>query len=191
MSQYEDAEARHTTFAFRDGSHVISIRPERRTAVSLFMLFWLGAWTVGGFFVLKSLLENFHLFLLFWLGGWVFGELFALSTLCWLNFGAEVLRVSRGDLEVSATIFGLARRRLYKGTIIRDLQVSPRLQTAGDFGQASIPGIPFFGTQQSGRIKFTYGAKTVFIGPDLDEAEAALIVEKLRPLLPRSVLREG
>jgi len=48
--------------------------------VALFLIFWLCAWTVGGFTALKSLLTQDdmplfgRLFMLFWLGGWACGE---------------------------------------------------------------------------------------------------------------------
>ena len=51
------------------------IIPPRRSLAILFILGWLGAWTVGGVTAGASLFHRFSLFILFWMFAWLFGEL--------------------------------------------------------------------------------------------------------------------
>jgi len=49
-----------------------------RVFMGLFLLFWLGGWTVGFFSALSEILSGKgSAFLVFWLGGWTLGGLFA------------------------------------------------------------------------------------------------------------------
>ncbi len=70
-----DRDIYSTTYSWQNGRAGILQYP-----VAIFMLFWLGGWTVGGFMAAKELLFGEKmplfgkLFILFWLGAWAFGE---------------------------------------------------------------------------------------------------------------------
>lgn len=181
--QYEDVSAPRFRLEAVDGYDQISI-PAQRSAWGLFLLIWLCGWTVGGYHAITSLFSATgpQAFLVFWLCGWALGEVFAATSLAWMIAGVERLRVIGQDLEVSYRLAGLSRTSLYRGRDIRNLAACMPIT----FGRRNQVPLPFLKTNKVGSIRFTYGARTVFLGDSLDEAEGQLIVDYLRRRLARS-----
>lgn len=163
----------------RDGpGERIRIRARRQIFPLLFLPVWLAGWTAGGVMAIRQVFENFSAFLLFWLCGWALGWVFAASTIAWMIWGSEVLAVVGRDLEVSTQIGPWSRRKVYRGSEIRDLGVSD----TNPF-QAFRFDSPLVGGRR-GMIRFDYGARTIRAGASLEEAEAKMVVERLAGKLP-------
>jgi hypothetical protein len=183
--RYEDAAAPRYLIETRGGVEQIRIKQKGAVFVALFMGVWLTLWTVGGATAIATLAAHFNLFLIFWLCGWALGWLFVASTLAWQVFGSETLRVVGSDLEISHKVFNFEKSKLYRGTDIRHLSGS----AAPDFFRGVRISNPFIRLTQrydSGSVKFTYGARTIYAAGGLDEAEGRLIADWLSKRLPRS-----
>lgn len=158
--------------------------PARRSWFGLpFLCFWLLGWTVGGIVAAGSLVQDFDLFLVFWLCGWAVGWLFVALTIAWQINGKEILRVIGGDLEVTHSALGLGKSWLFRGQDIADLRAGDIPESP--FGSYNVDA-PLLKWRKWGSVKFRYGARTVYLGTPLDEAEGQMIVEILRPRLPRT-----
>jgi hypothetical protein len=160
----------------------IRIPAPRQIFVMLFLPVWLAGWTVGGAVALSTLLKTFQPFLLFWLCFWAAGWLFAASTIAWMFFGSETLRIVGGDLEVTKRLLGWSPRKLFRGGDIRHLRAAVQLPGPYRFYWQT----PFFWRGQGGAVQFDYGARTVYVAAGLDEAEGRRIVERLAGQLPAS-----
>ncbi|GLS19895.1 hypothetical protein GCM10007874_29120 [Labrys miyagiensis] len=185
--QYEEIKAPRFRTETVDGYDQIIVPPQRNAFVMLFLLVWLCGWTIGGATAMHNLLSRpFQPFLAFWLCGWLLGEGFVLVSLGWMSTGAEILRSVGSDLEVSYCMLGFTRSKLYRGTAISDLSASasPVFSLNGRYGQMSLP---FLGGNKTGSVKFTYGARAIYLAVGLDEAEGQLIVERLSKKLPATV----
>ena len=162
-----------------DGSgERIRIKARRQIFALLFMPIWLAGWTAGGVMAIRQVFENFDAFLLFWLCAWALGWLCVASTIAWMIWGSEVLAVVGRDLEVSTQIGPWSRRKVYRGSEIRDL----RAGEASPF-QAFRFDSPLLGGR-FGMIRYDYGARTIRVGASLEEAEAKMVVERLMAKLP-------
>ena len=172
-----------------DGVEQIRIPMRRNWFVLLFLSFWICGWTFGGLAAFSQLSQDFDWFLVFWLGGWVLGWVFAAATIGSQLAGSEIIRVTGRDLEISVGIGPFRRRRLYRGDRIQYLDSSDPNPMGWAWWQGSRQSrSPFgaFGKPQQGAIKFDYGAETLYAASSVDEAEGRMIVDWLRPKLPRS-----
>ncbi len=172
-------QARYVIEPTRDGE-VLTIPAVRNIFVMIFLSVWLAGWTVGGIGAIGALLLTFEPFLVFWLMGWALGWLAASSTLAWLYTGKQILRFRGQDLEVCLKVFGFVWPKVYQGREIRELSVAQLDQWPMRRG----PQLPFGILGGSGAVQFTYGARTRFLAPGMDQAEAARIVEWLKKRLP-------
>jgi hypothetical protein len=77
---------------------------------------------------------------------------------------------------------GLSRRWLYQGAEIRHLEVSVRPAAVSRLGGTA----PFTRMDRTGSVKFDYGARTIYLAPGLEDAEGAMIVDRLATQLPAS-----
>ena len=130
---------------------------------------------------IRQVFENFEPFLLFWLCAWALGWVFAASTIAWMIWGSEVLAVVGRDLEVSTQIGPWSRRKIYRGTELRDLKVGE----PSPFQTFRLDN-PLLASR-FGMIRFDYGARTIRAGASLEEAEAKMVVERLVKKLPATV----
>ena len=170
-----------------DGVEQIRIPMRRNWFVLLFLSFWICGWTVGGLAATAQLSQQFDWFLVFWLGGWLLGWVFAAATIGSQLAGAQIIRVAGRDLEMSIGVGRLRRRRLYRGDRIRNLDSSDPNPMGWEWWQRGGQS-PFgvFGHQHQGAIKFDYGAETIYAASSATEAEGRMIVDWLKPRLPRS-----
>jgi hypothetical protein len=165
-----------------DGAEQIRIPMRRNWFVLLFVGFWICGWTVGGIAAMYEVATEPNAFLIFWLGGWAIGWLFAAATIASQIGGSEIIRVIGHDLEVSIGVGGLRWRRLYRGDHIRFLGSSDPNPMGWPWRTSQVN--PF--RPRWGAIKFDYGAQTIYAASSADEAEGRMIVDWLRPKLPRS-----
>jgi hypothetical protein len=172
-----------------DGGERVVIPARRNFFVMAFMIVWLCGWTVGGVTALSSLFVKFVPFVALWSCGWALGEAFVLASLVWMAAGKESLRVVRGDLELAAEIAGFARRRVYRGADVRDLSACAPV-ARNPYGRGKMD-FPLLWAPSFGCVKFSYGARTIYAGVGLDEPEGRLIVDWLRPRLPKTAIAKS
>src|SRR2546426_280129 len=159
-----------------DGFH-ITIPGARRRFLSLFLLAWLGGWFFGernAFSELTTGAAAERGFLTFWLVGWTLGGLAVAYLILWTTFGRERLILRPDSLLLRREILGFGRNRSYDIRYVKDLRVA---SAAGAFDYRH--SLQFWGLG-GGRIAFDYGARTVYCAPAIDDAEAKLLIEKLR-----------
>ena len=162
------------------GGEEIRVGAKRNLPAILFLPLWLSVWTVGMAVGVAQLAEDFAPAPLLWLALLTVIWLLVGALLGWYLAGSTVLRVEGGDLEIGARLLGITRTRRYRASEVSGLTVaaSPPYhvgRTAGPF-----PG-------EGCRIRFNYGTRTVHAATGRDEAEAHLILERLRKRLPRSI----
>ncbi|MGD0722570.1 MAG: hypothetical protein ABR970_16155 [Roseiarcus sp.] len=178
--RYEQTEPARFTVETVGGAERITIGAQRSVFVALFLIVWLGGWTFGGVAAMASFARHFQPFLLFWLCGWALGWAFVVVALGWMLSGSESLRVIGSDLAISYRLFGLTRTRLFRGADIRGLAACE----TPFYGRTNQVNLPFFGGSRFGCLGFSYGARSVYVGAGLDQAEGRLILDRLRDRLP-------
>jgi hypothetical protein len=165
-----------------DGAEQIRIPMRRNWFVLIFLSFWICGWTIGGVAAMYEVSRDFNWFLVFWLGGWALGWAFAAVTIASQIAGSEIIRVLGRDLETSIGVGRIRWRRLYRGDHIRNLRSS----------DPNPMGWPFRFQQtnifrpRAGAIKFDYGSQTICAATSAEEAEGRMVVDWLRPRLPRT-----
>lgn len=164
-----------------DGAEQIRIPMRRNWFVLLFVAFWICMWTIGGFAAMYELSQHFDLFLVVWLAMWALGWCFAAATIGAQIAGSEIIRVAGRDLEISIGVGKLRWRRMYRGDKVRNLRSSDPNPWGFPW---RMPAMPF--STRMGAIKFDYGARTIAAAASVDEAEGRMIVDWLKPRLPRS-----
>lgn len=164
------------------GGEIIRIPARRSVPFLLFISIWLAGWTAGGLSVIGEFRASHDLFLGFWLCAWAAGVGFASLMIVWMLAGSETLRVIQGDLENSWRIGPVTWRKLYEGARVQTLKPAPQHPFFSSFRVSA----PFGIYSQFGAVQFDYGARTIRLAPGLDEAEARLIVERLRKGLPKA-----
>ncbi len=160
----------------------IRIRARHRVFALPFLILWISLWTLGGIAAFVEFARTGEPFLATWLIIWALSWLVVALIIAWMITGSEILRVSTGDLEIGHSLLGWMRVRTYRGAEIGHLSASESPPFYAQF----YPQIPFM-RAQSGSIKFSYGARTVYAAQGLDEAEGRMIVEWLRRRLPDAV----
>ncbi|MDE3175322.1 MAG: hypothetical protein KGM15_04335 [Pseudomonadota bacterium] len=173
--------------AAADGGQRIVVPARRSLFLMAFLTVWLAGWSFGGAAAMARMWADFSPFLAFWLCGWALGEAGVIATLAWMAAGRETIRAAGADLEISAELLGFVRRRLYRGAHIHNLSAagSPEL-----FARRRLDN-PMLWAPASGGVKFVYGARTVYAGVGLDEAEGAMIVDLLKRRLPKGAAAGG
>jgi len=122
------------------------------------------------------------LFMLAWLGAWTVGGGFALYAFFWQLAGKEIIEVSYDSIKIQRAIFRFGKIKEYLATHIKDLRVAPQTMDNNMFGwsrASSVWGI------SGGFLTFDYGAQTFRFGGGADEAEAKQILEKIVSRFPQ------
>ena len=180
--RYEELEAPRFSLETMGGREELVVRAQRKPLMMAFMLLPLGGWTIAGVSAITPLWsQGLQPDLLFWLAGWVLGEACILAPLCWMLFGSETVRVVGSDLEIGYRMLGLAKQKLFLGSQVRQLSACTPPPLHPD-DQLSLPII--FGPAKSGSVKFSYGARTIYLATGLDEPEGQRIVDWLKRRLP-------
>lgn len=158
----------------------IIIPSKKNILIILFVSLWLMGWFVGETMVLGTLLfgktpMGFEtIFFIVWLSLWTIGGLSAIVILLWNVVGQEVITLSRDRLEIARKVFGIGPSKEYIVSEVKNLRIFIDRNT---FTRRSV--MSFWGFS-GGLIKFDYGMKTVRFAQSIDEAEAVIILEKLK-----------
>jgi len=158
----------------------IRVKARRRVWPMVFLPFWLTAWTAGGIGAIYALFQDFQPFLVLWLCFWAVAWVAVAGVLVWMFTGSETVRVVDSDVEIAHHALGMTRRWLYEGRRVRNL----RLAEQPPWPFRTQFQVPFLNLYQSGAVKFDYGPRTVRALSGLDEAEGAMVVERLLAQLP-------
>ncbi|MBA5778824.1 hypothetical protein H2509_16990 [Stappia sp. F7233] len=148
-----------------------------------FLIFWLGAWTIGGFSALTRLINGSieesvgRYFTIFWLGGWAIGWLLVFFTVTWMLFGKEFIIIKSQAIIRYLNLPLLSKRRYYNPLNVSNVRAIT--QFAG--GRRGHLDIPIIGKSEA--VAFDYGSKTVRLGVGLDEAEAESVASAIRDKL--------
>ena len=152
--------------------------PARRHILAVIILpVWLAGWCLSEVFVVLQIAfgENRQPLLILWAAAWTVGGAFAAFTLMWNLAGRERVLLEPGAVVHRYEVFGIGRSREYNLAQMRNLRVSP-VPTTGWFTGVNErnwgPG--------GGMIAFDYGARTIRFGASLDEAEANMIVSRMK-----------
>ena len=117
------------------------------------------------------------LFMLAWLGGWTIAGGFAIYTFLWQLVGKEYIEVSYDRIIIKRAIFGFEPTKEYLASHIKNLRVAPFTILRNTIDDWFRPR--GFWRAPSGFIAFDYGSKTFRFGDGVDEAEAKQILEKI------------
>ena len=147
------------------GTLRISVPMRKRVFSLLFMLAWLGLWTLAGISIGRQLIQKFNLFEAFWMCGWVMGEVMVSYALLRMLGGRDIVQVSNGVLELRKQAFGLGLSKQYSILEIRDLRFQPEMGGGK--------------SHRDSCIAFDYGAKTITFGDGIDEGEANQLIRTI------------
>lgn len=183
MASYvEPKPARHEV-VFVDGVETLRVPQRRQWFTIAFVPFWLVMWSIGGFQAMRQVATDHDPFLIVWLLGWAVGWIFAATMLAMQIAGSEIIHIVHGDLTVSNGIGPLRRYWRYRGSAIRDLTShvpADSLWTGRGFDR------PFYLSPATGAVRFSYGAKTVYLATGVDEPEGRVIADWMKRRLPRA-----
>nr|WP_067057838.1 hypothetical protein [Mucilaginibacter sp. L294] len=119
------------------------------------------------------------LFLLVWLTGWTLGGIFVLSTILFMLLGKEVIEAGQGVISIQNKALFFLSPKVYDLNEVKNIRAVEEFSMYHSF-QFGRRQNGLRSTFNSGTIKFDYGLKTVKFGNDLDEAEARYIIERLK-----------
>lgn len=122
------------------------------SAGSFFILFWLIAWTVGGFFAIRT-----------WL---------------WMIAGKEIISFNSNELRIDKRGAFFYSPKVYDLREVKNFALNPSNNFDNFFGMNSNRDMWSLGS--NGIFKFDYGFKTIKIANGLDEAEGRFILEKIK-----------
>jgi hypothetical protein len=194
-SSFEPVPGARHRIEIVDGTEWITVNAVRNWFVLVFISVWLIGWTFGGIGAMTQMVGEEggpRLFLLVWLVMWAFGWIMAASTVAWQIGGKTRVGVMAG--VTGAALVHRLSLPLFSRTKHYDVLQVRRLRTAGSpldglFGimaRGSFPPfLPGRGVNM-GAIAFDYGARTVRLLPEIDEAEGAMVTEWLARRLPAS-----
>jgi len=152
--------------------------------ISFWMVGWaFGEFTAVSSLVSGNGFGGSSLFMIAWLGGWTVGGGYAMYILLWQLSGNEIIQVSNSGITTSRTILGFGFfPKEYSSEYIKALRVSAPMNPNDIFGWSRASR--FYGTG-GGLLAFDYGAKTVNFGVGIDEAEAKQILSEIQQRYPQ------
>jgi len=172
------ATMRATITGGPEGLEIVIPAP-RYLLVLLFLGVWLLGWLMGEMTVIAQLFSRRpagpEAFLLIWLIFWTVGGGFAAYIWLWMLAGRERILMGSSTLLTKRDVLGLGRTRTYEYHKIRNLRVAPQPTGPRNAGVAlRLSGLA------GGLIAFDYEGKTIRFGAGIDEAEAQMIVERMK-----------
>lgn len=152
--------------------------PARREVFGfLFLAVWLVITFFGLMFAIPLIAggEKPRLFLIVWSILWTLGGARAAFTEIWMIAGQERVLLKTRTLLHRYEVFGIGRGREYELARVRNLRVSPvSLPAWWERARSE------FWEPGGGVVAFDYGAKTIRFGAALDEAEANMVVSRMK-----------
>jgi len=118
------------------------------------------------------------LFILFWLIAWTAGGFFAIRTWLWMIAGIEIISFDNNELTIQKKAAILYPPKIYDLGEVKNFSLNPSPTTDSYFGMNSNKDLWNLGS--NGVFKFDYGYKTIKIGNGIDEAEGRFILEKIK-----------
>ena len=164
-----------------DGIEIV-VPAKKNSFLTVFLGVWLCAWIFGEFFGLRNVVTKSSmgsgLFSIVWICGWTIGGGMALRAYYWLIFGKEIITVGQGVLTIDKHGALFCQPKTYDLKESKNFRAYEEFEPAGPFGNRNSKGLLNLG--DSGTIKFDYGLETVKFADAMYEAEANLILKKLR-----------
>jgi hypothetical protein len=106
---------------------VINIPAAKNWFLILFIGFWLCGWAFGEVSVIRQLAtgkaHGAGLFLIAWLGGWTVGGCFCISMWLWSVAGHEIVSLTPTSLAIRQDILGFGRSREYDLPSVKNLRI--------------------------------------------------------------------
>jgi len=157
----------------------IVIPASRNPFVVVVLGVWLVGWSMGEMNVLAQVLSGRMgppgPVLVLWLLFWTAGGLVALYVWLWRLTGKERILIGTSTLRMKRDILGFGRTRVFELRKISRLQVvPPSVGSANRDVAARLSGLA------GGAIQFEYERWAIRFGFSLAEAEARMIVERMR-----------
>ncbi|WP_067141272.1 hypothetical protein [Oceanivirga salmonicida] len=155
----------------------IKIPSRKKIFEIIFILFLVILWLIVEIFALSSFFSNSYSDLFaknsisVKLPSWTVGGVFIIYISIYKLFGYELITVENGNLKISKKAGLINRKREYKIIEIKNMAI---IQNTLPYNDEDF--IPF----ENQKIKFDYGMKTIKFASDIDEAEAKMILEKLK-----------
>lgn len=118
------------------------------------------------------------LFILFWLIAWTVGGFLAIRTFLWNLMGMEKITVGQGRLRIVKIGALFFKPKIYDLNEVKNIRVQDDSSDDRSFwgGRQN----SFAATNLGGTIRFDYGLQTVKFAIGLDEAEARFILQQLK-----------
>jgi hypothetical protein len=117
-------------------------------------------------------------FILFWLVAWTVGGFFALRTFLWNLKGKEIINVGQGRLSIDKKGALLFKSKTYDLNEVKNIRVQEDNFGYGGLFSGRRNDLGVFNS--GGTIRFDYGLQTVKFAAGLDEAEGKFIIQKLK-----------
>lgn len=65
-----------------------------------------------------------NLFMLIWITGWTIGGFFVLYSILWISFGIETISINRGELSINKKILGIGFSNSYEMNSIKNIDIN-------------------------------------------------------------------
>jgi hypothetical protein len=144
MAKVDIGKGRTTINELPHGIEVI-IPAKKNYFIILFLAFWMIGWFFGEVSAINTLLDSDSkapkLFMLAWLGGWSVGGAFAIFIWLWNVKGKEIVRINGIELQHKRDFVLFSRSKEYEIANIKDLRANP--QNTSMFGFNN--GMEFWG----------------------------------------------
>lgn len=166
--------------------------------VILFYGFLFLNWGIGGLFSVTMFVSEiftifsddgiffmkifFILFMIFWIIMWAVSSFFVLVNILWQFKGSEELILTNKSITIKRSLFIISQSNHYDIKSIQDLRINPGKGQVLDFITQNTMAFLFLFKITTGKILFDYGAKSVYFGLALEEAEAKMILEDIKKL---------
>ena len=164
----------------------ISVPTHKSVIVLAFLGLWLCGWVLGGIVAVVQIIlqaRNADIaqvgFLVVWLSFWTIGGVIAGGTWLWMAFGQTLLIAENSVFTIRREVLGIGRDKHYAPSSVNRLRIQSHPNPLDPFGMMR--------NFEKGPIAFDYGAKTIFFGQGLDEAEARIVQGEIAQELGLSV----
>ncbi|TFF40357.1 hypothetical protein [Mucilaginibacter psychrotolerans] len=159
----------------------IIIPGKKNYFILLFFCVWLVGWFFGetsamGMFGHQGAID---LFMIVWLTGWTIGGVFVVCTILFMLLGKEIIQSGQGTITIRNKALFFLSPKVYDLNEVKHVRAAEEFSMYNSF-QFGRRRSGLMSNFNSGTIKFDYGLKTVKFGNDLDEAEARHIIEILK-----------
>ena len=117
-------------------------------------------------------------FIMFWLIAWTVGGFFAFRVFLWNITGKEMITVGQGRIAIEKKGALLFKPKVYDLNEVKNIRVQEENSEYGGFYGSRRNALGIFNS--GGTIRFDYGLQTVKFAGGIDEAEAKFILGKLK-----------